>query len=107
MYTPYSPYLQNADSEREGIVMKWLSIVLLAPALLAQESTDQIRAAAARSIAQLQKGATGFYKAQDCSPCHNTGLPTQALKLARERGIAVDEAAAHAALVKALTHMPA
>ncbi len=86
--------------------MRWLPIVLVAPALFAQDtSSDQIRRAASRSVALLQEGSTGFYKAQDCFSCHHTGLPAQALKLARERGIPVDEAAARASLVKALSHV--
>ena len=73
--------------------MRWLSIVLVAPALFAQDSSPaQIRAAAARSVALLQKGSAGFYKTQDCISCHHSGLPSQALEVARERGVPVDEA---------------
>lgn len=87
--------------------MKSLILVLLAPALLAEEpSSARIRSAAVRSIALLQQGQTGFYKTQDCFSCHNTGLPAQALELARQRGIPVDEAAASAALIKGLSRTP-
>src|SRR5579872_4077842 len=87
--------------------MRLLAVVLLAPALFAQDpSPDQIRSAAARSIALLQKGVTGFYKSQDCFSCHHAGLPNLALALARERGVAVDEAAARASLLKALSRTP-
>lgn len=88
---------------REEVTMKSLIFVLLVPTLFAQDpSADQIRSAAERSIALLQKATTGFYKTQDCFSCHHTGLPAQALELARTRGIPVDEAAARAALVKGL-----
>src|SRR4029077_14020281 len=85
--------------------MKWITLVLLAPALGAQDPA-QIRSAAARSITLLQKGSAGFSKAQDCFSCHHAGLPARALELARERGIPVDEAAARASLGKGLTHTP-
>jgi ankyrin repeat protein len=87
--------------------MKSLILVLLAPALFAQDpSAGQIRSVAGRSIALLQKGMTGFAKTQDCFSCHNTGLPAQAFELARRRGIPVDEAAARAALLKGLSRTP-
>src|SRR5205823_2998816 len=84
--------------------MKWLAIVLAVPGVFAQSATpEQIRAAAARSIALLQKGSDGFTKAQDCFSCHQTGLPASAVALARERGVAVNEGALRASTVKALT----
>src|ERR1700689_1639960 len=55
---------------RVGGDMRLLAFVLLAPALFAQDpSPDQIRSAAARAVALLQKGVTGFYKTQDCFSC--------------------------------------
>ena len=87
--------------------MRPLILVLLGPALFAQEpSIVQIRSAATRSVALLQKAAAGFAKTQDCFSCHNTGLPAQALALARQRGIPVEEAAARAALLKGLSRTP-
>src|ERR1700722_18567415 len=87
--------------------MRPLVIVLLAPALLAQDpSPDRIRSAAERSIALLQKASTGFSKSQDCFSCHNSALPARALEIARERGLAVDEPALRAALIKGLSHSP-
>ncbi len=84
----------------------WVAL-FCAPAVFAQDSsTDRIRAAATRSIALLQKASTGFYKAQDCFSCHHTGLPAQALKLARERGLSIDEGSARAALLKGLSRTP-
>jgi ankyrin repeat protein len=87
--------------------MMRLLFVLLTPALFAQDlSPSQIRTAAVRPIALLQRASTGFYKAQECFSCHHSGLPARALELARERGIAVDEAAARASLAKPLSHVP-
>ncbi len=68
--------------------MRYLAAVLLAPALFAQEPTvNQIRSAATQSVALLQKGSAGFYKAQDCYSCHHARLPARVLQLARERGV--------------------
>ena len=87
--------------------MKQLVIVLLAPALFAQDtSSSRIRAAASRSVALLQQTTTGFYKAQTCFSCHHTGLPARALELARERAIPVDEASARVSLAKGLSSSP-
>ena len=87
--------------------MRNWAIFLLTPALFGQgASPDQIRAAATRSIVLLQKATSGFYKTQDCISCHHLSLPSQALEVARERGVPVDEAAIHTAVVKALTHTP-
>ena len=88
--------------------MKRVIILLLAPALLAQDpSADQVPAPRPRGrLGCCKKGVTGFYKSQDCFSCHHTALPNLALALARERGIPVDEAAALASLVKGLARTP-
>jgi hypothetical protein len=68
--------------------MKPLILALLGPTLFAQNpSTAEIRSAATRTIALLQKGPIGFSKTQDCFSCHNTGLPAQALEIARSAPI--------------------
>ena len=44
----------------------------MAPALFAQDaSPEQIRSAATRPVALLQKGSPGFYQAQDCFSSHH------------------------------------
>ncbi|MBI3667584.1 MAG: ankyrin repeat domain-containing protein [Acidobacteria bacterium] len=55
---------------------------------------EHVRAAAAKSISLLQRTSKAFYKTQGCFSCHHQGLPTMALRVARERGVAVDEATA-------------
>jgi len=55
---------------------------------------DQLRPAASKSIALLQKASGNFYKMQSCFSCHHAGLPLMALSMARSRGVAVDEPAA-------------
>jgi len=69
-------------------------------------SPDQIRSAATRAIAIVQRGATGFYKSQDCFSCHDHGLPMLAFRVAREHGVAVDETAANQVATKGLLAGP-
>lgn len=84
--------------------MKPVGLFLLA-SLTAGAATDG-RPAATRSVSLLQKGLTGFQKAQDCYSCHNTGLPARVIRMARDRGIAVDETAAREAISKGLSAAP-
>ena len=83
----------------------WLC--LIAPALCAQApSSGEIRAAAARSIPAIQRGVSGFYKIQDCFSCHHHGMAMLTLRMARERGVSLDEASARDAAAKGLSKMP-
>ncbi len=93
--------------------MKKLSFQLLAallvfPALAVAQSEDEaprVREAAARAIAAIQKAQSTWYTAnkQVCGSCHHQYQPALAYRAARERGIPVDEAIAHADAVKAFT----
>jgi ankyrin repeat protein len=88
-------------------MLKFLALCLSLPALLAQNtSQDQIRTAASRSVAILQRGTNSFYKTQDCFSCHDHGLPMLAFRVARERGVPVDETAARAVAAKGLLATP-
>lgn len=52
---------------------------------------EKIRAAIARSIPLLEKGARGsLEQRKNCFTCHNQGVPIMALTAARRRGFAVD-----------------
>ncbi len=68
--------------------------------------TDQIRSSAARAVTLVQQSTVGFYRTQDCFSCHDHALPMLTFRLARERGIAVDEAAAAQVAMKGLTKLP-
>ena len=84
--------------------MKFGTIFLLSTALMAQaRSPGQLRAAANKSLALLQKATVGFYKVQDCHSCHNTTVTVQAFAMARERGLSVNAEVVKGALVKPLT----
>lgn len=84
-----------------------LVVCLFVPVLHAQAaSLDQIRSAATRSVALIQHGTEGFYKAMVCFSCHDHGLPLLTLRVARERGIAVNELAANQVAAKGLMAMP-
>jgi hypothetical protein len=88
-------------------MLKTSLLCLFLPALYAQTpSPDRIRSAASRAIAIVQTGATGFYKSQDCFSCHDHGLPMLALRVARERGIPVNENAAAQVAAKGLLSGP-
>jgi hypothetical protein len=50
-------------------------------------------ASASRAIGMVERGASGFYKAQECFSCHDHGLPMLAFRVAREHGVALNEAA--------------
>lgn len=84
--------------------MKFGTIFLLSTALMAQTPPPgQLRAAANKSLALLQKATVGFYKVQDCHSCHNTTVTVQAFAMARERGLSVNAEVVKGALVKPLT----
>ena len=84
-----------------------LALCLCVPALKAQTaSSDQVRSAATRAVAIVQHGSTGFNKFMNCFSCHDHGLPMLAFRMARERGIPVDEAAASRVAVKGLLAGP-
>ncbi len=52
---------------------------------------EQVRAAIARSLPLLEKGAAGYVEQRQCFSCHNQALPLLALTAARARGFAVDD----------------
>jgi ankyrin repeat protein len=60
-----------------------------APATIAQPRTAQV--AMEKAIPQLQPIGPIFNKHTGCISCHNESLPAIAVKLARARGVAVDE----------------
>jgi N-acyl-D-amino-acid deacylase len=84
-------------------MLRLLPLTLLFSLTLQAATTDQIRAAATRSIALLQKGSAAFYKTQDCFSCHHQALPAQTYRAARLRGVPVDENAFREVAIKALT----
>ncbi|HLY59325.1 MAG TPA: ankyrin repeat domain-containing protein [Terriglobia bacterium] len=86
---------------------KALAIFLFLPALHAQTTSPvEVRAAAQRSVAMVQHSSEGFYQAMTCFSCHAHGLPMLTLQIARQKGIAVDEASAAKVAVKGLMTSP-
>lgn len=83
-----------------------LSLLVAVPLNAQTASPDQIRAAATRAVVAVQHGSTGFYKYMDCFSCHDAGLPMLAFRMARQRGVPVDEAAASQAAAKGLVFSP-
>jgi ankyrin repeat protein len=64
-------------------------------------STATIRDAAAKAVTLIQKSQKTWFSRQNCYSCHQQLLPALAFQAAREHGIPVDEAAAHADAVHA------
>jgi ankyrin repeat protein len=80
-----------------------IAILCLIPA--ACWATDipgaRIRDAAGRAITLVQSTQKTWYAKQSCHSCHHQFLPALAFRAAREHGVPVDEAIAHADAVKA------
>ena len=84
-----------------------LVFCLFVPILHAQTAPpDQVRSAATHAVAIVQHGSTGFSKLMQCFSCHDHALPMLALRAARERGVAVDEAAASQVAAKGFLFTP-
>jgi ankyrin repeat protein len=54
----------------------------------------EAREAAGRALALVQTSVTSFERQRPCSSCHHQALSLEALRVARERGVPFDEAAA-------------
>ncbi len=79
-----------------------LVLFLLLPVLPARAASPQeIRSAATRAVALVQKGSSGFSQMMQCFSCHDHGLPLLMEHVARERGVPVDESAANQVAAKA------
>ena len=100
----------QASSSRRNMLKALLlavALCLFVPTLQGQtNSPQQIRSAATRAVATIQRGTTGFYQFMNCFSCHDHGLPMLAFRLARERGVPVDEAAASQVAAKGLLASP-
>lgn len=78
-----------------------------AAALLSAEPSDRvdhagIRQAVERSLPLLQSSAATWFEKRECASCHHQTLGLVAMTVARERGVAVDEAVVKAQLEKTL-----
>jgi squalene cyclase len=65
----------------------------------------QIKAAVRRALGPLQKSLTAYAEKRDCFSCHNQGVPLVALKIARSRGLAIDEDAFQDAVAQTLADL--
>ena len=54
-------------------------------------SSDELKAAVAKALPPLTKGALGHRENRTCFACHNQGLPIMAMTAARQRGISIDD----------------
>lgn len=67
---------------------------------------DVLRSAVERVLPLLQSSMETWYEGASCFSCHHQGLGTMAVAMARERGVAVDEARAARMLARILEPMP-
>ena len=65
---------------------------------------SQIRDAATRALALVQKSQKDWYRSQRCYSCHHQLQPALAYRAAREHGIPFDENIAHADAVRAFDY---
>lgn len=80
-----------------------LSISILSAQTVPQQ---QIRSAAIRANTSIEHGSAGFYKFMTCFSCHDQALPMLAWRIARERGVPVDETLARKVAAKGLLTLP-
>jgi squalene cyclase len=65
----------------------------------------QIRTALTRALTPLQKSLVVYAEKRDCFSCHNQTVPLVALKIARSRGLAIDEDAFDGAVALTLADL--
>jgi ankyrin repeat protein len=76
-----------------GVLLPWIAGVMSLSAAPPHPATDaEIRAALGKSVSLLQQTTKTWWQTQTCVSCHHQTLPLMAFSLARERGVAVDQA---------------
>src|SRR5437016_10230678 len=70
----------------------------------AQVSEAEIRTAATKSVALLQKAGDMWLAKQSCVSCHQQSLPLMTIGVARRKGIAVDQPALEKQFTKAFAY---
>ena len=89
----------NAKNQKDETALQWALRRGSTPAVAALRNagasdTEMIRRSIEKAIALLQKSGPEFVKVSGCTSCHNQSLPQMAYAVTRERGLAVDDAAA-------------
>ena len=75
-------------------VTGWVAVLSARQAAPVAVSEADARAAAGRALALVQASVTTFEKTRTCVSCHHQALSLAGLRMARERGVSFDEAAA-------------
>jgi hypothetical protein len=68
-------------------------------------TSDQIRTALTKAIAPLQHSLVIYAEKRDCFSCHHQTVPLIALKIARSRGLAIDEDAFQQAIALTISDL--
>jgi ankyrin repeat protein len=93
------------DSLEEVAVKLWFALLCSVSVLCAGDaSVARIQDAAAKGVAVIQRSQQNWYHKQSCISCHQQIFPAMAFRAAREHGVRLDEAAAHAADAKAFEY---
>lgn len=69
---------------------------MLAMATVAAQSPEEVRKALAKALPPLQRSAATFVEKRACFSCHHNALPVMMLRMARERGVGIDNAVLNA-----------
>jgi ankyrin repeat protein len=77
-------------------MIRWIGIAFTLSVMFGATPEADIRAAAAKAVVVIQKSQQNWYTHQSCTSCHQQVFPALAFRAAREHGIPLDEAAAHA-----------
>ncbi len=82
---------------RSMLLRCWLLSVMLVVAIASRAegadapiATDELKAAVAKALPPLTKGALGHRENRTCFACHNQALPVMAMTVARDRGLTID-----------------
>lgn len=67
------------------------TIAALTHSVIAQPPQETIRAAVAKGLTIVQKGAAGSMAQKKCFTCHHQAMPVLAMTTAKERGFEIDE----------------
>jgi ankyrin repeat protein len=70
-----------------------------------QVSESEIRLAAGRSVALLEKVSTTWFEKRACTSCHHQDLPLMVFDIARRRSVAVDQQALELVMTRSFGHL--
>src|SRR5215467_7769453 len=70
-----------------------------------QVSSEEIRTAAAKSVALLQKASAAWFEKRSCTSCHHQNLPLMLFDTARHRGLGIDQHVLETVVTRSFGHL--